>query len=91
MEAKISKLREFIDPVKAQWRDGTIQSSLKSYTGFCELLALDKAQAYLAKTRAHEIQDWGSCQLDAEGLAIQRELEDRLKVSLLGLKISYGN
>lgn len=91
VEAKISKLREFIDPVKAQWQDESIQASLKSYAGFCELLALDKAQAYLAKHRAHEIQDWGSCQLDAEGLAIQSELEERLKVSLVELRFSYAS
>jgi exportin-5 len=83
VEAKIPRLREFIDPVKSQWQDGRIQSSLGSYPGFCELLGLDKAQAYLAKHRAHEIRDWGSCPLDAEGLAIQAELEERLKVSLL--------
>ncbi|KAG9250164.1 armadillo-type protein [Emericellopsis atlantica] len=79
VDAKIPRLREFIDPVKSQWQDTTIQSSLGSYPGFCELLGLDKAQAYLAKHRAHEIQDWGSCPLDSEGLAIQAELEERLK------------
>ncbi|KAI6779653.1 Karyopherin [Emericellopsis cladophorae] len=79
VDAKIPRLREFIDPVKSQWQDTRIQSSLGSYPGFCELLGLDKAQAYLAKHRAHAIQDWGSCPLDSEGLAIQAELEERLK------------
>lgn len=83
VEAKISKLREFIDPVKAQWQEEGLQSSLKSYTSFCELLALDRAQTYLAKHRAHEIQDWGSCRLDDEGLAIQTELDERIKVGLI--------
>jgi exportin-5 len=66
--------------VKAQWQDANLQSSIKSYSGFCELLALDKAQVYLASHRAHEINDWGTCALDAEGLALQSELEERLKV-----------
>lgn len=44
-------------------------------------MGLDKAQAYLAKRRAHEIKDWGSSSLDEEGTALQNELEQRQKVS----------
>jgi exportin-5 len=76
----VQKLSEFIEPVKAQWQSDKIKSALKSYSSFCEFLGLDKAQAYLANRRAHEIRDWGSCELDAEGLALQTELEERLKV-----------
>ncbi|KAF4345767.1 MSN5 (multicopy supressor) [Fusarium beomiforme] len=79
-QAKIQKLREFIDPVKAQWQSEAVRDSLKSYTSFCELLGLDKAQNYMASRRAHEITDWGSQELDAEGLALQSELEERLKL-----------
>lgn len=78
--AKVQKLREFVEPVKAQWQEENIKSAVRSYSGFCELLALDKAQAYLANRQAHKIQDWGSTELDAEGLALQNELEERLKV-----------
>ncbi|KAM0448650.1 hypothetical protein ACHAO4_008361 [Trichoderma viride] len=77
--AKVQKLREFVEPVKAQWQEENIKSAVRSYSGFCELLALDKAQAYLANRQAHKIQDWGSSELDAEGLALQNELEERLK------------
>ncbi|KAF5022759.1 hypothetical protein F66182_5174 [Fusarium sp. NRRL 66182] len=79
-QAKIQKLREFIDPVKAQWQNENVRNSLKSYASFCELLGLDKAQNYMASRRAHEIQDWGSRELDTEGLALQNELEERLKL-----------
>ncbi|KAF4976626.1 hypothetical protein FZEAL_6740 [Fusarium zealandicum] len=79
-QAKIQKLQEFIEPVKAQWQSENVRNSLKSYGSFCELLGLDKAQSYLASRRAHEIQDWGSRELDAEGLALQSELEERLKL-----------
>lgn len=78
-DAKIQKLREFIDPVKAQWQGDGIKNSLKSYSSFCELIGLDKAQAYLASRRAHDIRDWGSQELDQEGLDLQAELEERLK------------
>ncbi|KAK7414143.1 karyopherin [Neonectria punicea] len=79
-QAKIQKLREFIDPVKAQWQTDTVRTALKSYSKFCEMLGLDKAQAYLSNRRTHEIQDWGSHELDAEGLTLQAELEERLKL-----------
>lgn len=75
----MEKLSEFIEPVKAQWKADGIRSSLKSYTDFCQYLGLDKAQRYLASRRVHEINDWGACELDAEGLALQSELEERLK------------
>ena len=80
-QVKIQKLREFIDPVRAEWQNEHIRKSLKSYSGFCEQLALNRAQTYLVGRRAHEIKDWGSHELDAEGLALQTELEERIKVS----------
>jgi exportin-5 len=43
-------------------------------------MGLDKAQQYLVRRRIHEISDWGSIELDAEGLALQKELEDRQTV-----------
>ena len=79
-DAKIPKLKEFIDPVKAQWKEESTRALLRSYSGFCEQLALDKAQQYLASRQAQNINDWGSHELDAEGLALQAELEERLKV-----------
>ncbi|KHO01087.1 KapL [Metarhizium album ARSEF 1941] len=72
-------LAEFVDPVKAQWQSEPIRASLKSHTDFCKYLGLDKAQKYLASRRAHELKDWGSCELDSEGLSLQNELEERLK------------
>ncbi|KAI1338086.1 armadillo-type protein [Xylariaceae sp. FL0016] len=75
--AKMQKLQEFIEPVKARWQDDHLKQLLSSHSGFCELLALDKAQRYIAHTRMHEIQDWGAVELDAEGRALQLELEER--------------
>ncbi|CAJ2508744.1 Uu.00g137700.m01.CDS01 [Anthostomella pinea] len=74
---KIQKLQPFIDPVKSQWQDTRLKQALSSHAGFFELMALDKAQSYLARKRMHEIPDWGAVELDAEGQALQAELEDR--------------
>jgi hypothetical protein len=43
-------------------------------------MGLDKAQKYLQQRQIHQIGDWGSAVLDAEGLALQAELEQRQTV-----------
>lgn len=78
---RLQRLETFIEPVKSQWRNQDLKRALDSYSGFCELMALDKAQRYLASRRVHEVGDWGSVQLDAEGVALQAELEERQQVS----------
>lgn len=77
----MQRLRAFTDPVKALWNDDGLKQALSSYAGFCELLGLDRAQRYIAQRRIHEIRDWGSVDLDAEGLALQDDLEERQAVS----------
>ncbi|KAI1385254.1 ARM repeat-containing protein [Hypoxylon trugodes] len=77
---KAQKLRGFIDPVVSQWQDDGLKRALSSYAGFCELMALDKAQAYLAQKQMQNIPDWGAVELDAEGQALQAELEQRQTV-----------
>ncbi|ORY67085.1 armadillo-type protein [Pseudomassariella vexata] len=74
---KVQKLEEFIVPIRTQWQDNSLKSALSSYSGFCEMMALNKAQDYLARRRVHEIRDWGSVQLDDEGKALQSEMEQR--------------
>lgn len=78
---KIERLRGFIAPVKEQWQNPELKSAISSYEGFCQLMALDKAQRYLANHQVHQVKDWGGCELDAEGLALQAELEERQKAS----------
>lgn len=77
---RLSKLTAFINPVKDQWKNESLKAALGSYNGFCELLGLDKVQKYLVERRVHGNADWGSTDLDAEGLALQAELEQRQSV-----------
>ncbi|KAI1082629.1 ARM repeat-containing protein [Whalleya microplaca] len=88
---KVQRLQPFIDPITSQWQDGRLKQSLSSYAGFCELMALDQAQNYLASRRMHEIPDWGSVDLDAEGQALQAELEKRQTVLPLRSTKSFLN
>ncbi|KAL0939459.1 nuclear import and export protein [Colletotrichum truncatum] len=77
---QLKRLQDFIKPVTALWQNQEMKSALASYSGFCELMALDKAKRYLISHRVSEVKDWGSCELDAEGLALQNELEERQKL-----------
>jgi exportin-5 len=80
-DERIKRLQGFVEPVKALWKNDSLKQALSSYGGFCGLMGLDKAQDYVARRRIHEISDWGSVSLDAEGMALQKELEDRQAVS----------
>lgn len=82
---KIQKLQGFVEPIKAQWQNENLKAALSTYGGFCEMLALDKAQAYLARKRVHEVADWGAMPLDDEGKALQAELEERQAVGTAAL------
>jgi len=86
---RLSRLTAFIDPIKDSWRDESLKQGLASFDNFCQLLCLDRAQKYLAQRRFHEITDWGAVELDAEGLDIRNELEQRLLVGAT-LPCKYG-
>ncbi len=74
---RVQRLRGFLEPVQAQWRTPELERALSSYSSFCELVGLDKAQMYIARKRIDKVADWGSIELDAEGLALQADLEAR--------------
>jgi exportin-5 len=76
---KVERLRRFVAPVLGAWQSDNMKQSLSTFDAFCELLGLNKAQSYLANRNVYQISDWGAIELDAEGLALQEELESRIK------------
>ncbi len=62
------------------WQDPQLEQALSSFGGFCDLLGLSKIRDFLVTRRVHEIEDWQYYQLDAEGQALQKQLEESLKV-----------
>ncbi len=91
-DARLQKLLAFVDPVKQLWQNTEMDHALASFGGFSDLLGLSKVRDYLVSRRVHEIDQWGMYQLDSEGQAIQKELEDRLKVRTIAtLRISFTN
>ena len=77
---RFAKLSAFVEPIKEQWKNESMKQALNSFDGFFQLLGLDKAQKYLAQKRIDAIGDWGAAELDAEGLALQAEMEQRQAV-----------
>ncbi|TVY16866.1 Uncharacterized protein LARI1_G004643 [Lachnellula arida] len=80
-DIRLQKLHAFISPVQQLWQNPEMDEALSSFGGFCDLLGLSKVREYLVSRRVHEIQEWGLYKLDAEGQALQAELEERLKAT----------
>jgi exportin-5 len=89
-EVRLQKLQGFIDPVQQLCQSPDLENSISSFPGFCDLLGLNKVQQYLMSHRVHEIQDWAQYALDADGQAIQAELEERLKVRRISNSAAYA-
>lgn len=80
-ESQLKKLRSFIGPVQLLWENPELKEAISSFGGFCELLGLNKVKDYLVSRHVHEIPEWGLYQLDGEGQAIQKDLDERVKVN----------
>lgn len=79
-DVRLQKLKGFLTPVQASWQDREINEAIEGFSGFCNLLGLNRVRDFLVTRRVHEIQDWSAYQLDAEAQSIQKDMEDRLKV-----------
>jgi exportin-5 len=79
-DVRLQKLHGFINPVQQLWQNPKMDEAISSFSGFCELLGLSQVRDYLVTRHVHEIDDWGLYQLDAQGQAMQKDLEERLKV-----------
>ena len=91
-ELQLQRLRGFITPVQQSWDNLQLTHAASSFEGFCDLLGLSQVSPYLVSRKVHEIQEWGLYQLDSEGQAIQKELEEHVKViciAFLALICSY--
>jgi exportin-5 len=75
-----ARLQEFLAPITLAWKNPELSQSLSTFQGFCNIIGLGRAQEYLVSRRVHAIEDWAAYQLDAEGMAIQAELSERIKV-----------
>ncbi|PMD42621.1 ARM repeat-containing protein [Hyaloscypha variabilis F] len=78
-DIRLQKLHGFINPVQQLWQNSEMDEAISSFTGFCELLGLSQVRDYLVTRHVHDIDDWGLYQLDAQGQAMQKDLEERLK------------
>jgi exportin-5 len=70
-------------PVQQLWQNPEMDEAISSFGGFCELLGLTQVRDYLVSRQVQKIPEWGLYQLDEEGQAIQKQLDDRVKVNIL--------
>ncbi|KAH0542112.1 hypothetical protein FGG08_003492 [Glutinoglossum americanum] len=75
-----SRLQSFVTPIRLSWQDAELTRSISTFQGFCNLLGLGKVQEYLVSRQVHKIEEWSQYQLDAEGRAIQTELNERFQL-----------
>ncbi|KAF7943458.1 hypothetical protein EAE96_011384 [Botrytis aclada] len=78
-EIRLQKLQGFLTPVQASWQDSEMNHAVEGFSGFCNLLGLNRVRDFLVTRRVHEIQDWSTLQLDSEAQSIQKDMEERLK------------
>lgn len=76
-EQRMQRLQVYLQPVQQMWQDVQMQQALASLDGFCDLLGLTTARQYLIRRRVHETEDWSQLRLDAEGQALQADIEAR--------------
>lgn len=76
----MQKLEGFITPIKQLWQNPQLDEAVSSFDNFCNLLGLGKVREYLVSREVHKVGDWGTFKLDAEGQAMQAELNERVKV-----------
>ncbi|KAF7876418.1 hypothetical protein EAF04_001510 [Stromatinia cepivora] len=88
-EIRLQKLKGFLTPVQTSWQDPEMNKAIEGFTGFCNLLSLNRVRDFLVTRRVHEIQDWSAYQLDSEAQSIQKDMEERLKALPLRTTKSY--
>ncbi|KAI5309281.1 hypothetical protein KEM55_003611 [Ascosphaera atra] len=72
-----SRLRSFVDPIKAAWSSPEFVAAIDSFQSFCETLGLDRVFPYLQAVGAEAIQDWAEVSLTEQGKEIQRGMNAR--------------
>ena len=74
-----ARLKQIHDQLKDAWEDKQLTESLASPQAFFALLGLDTLLEFLVQHGFHQIQDWSTQPLSAEGQAMQANVLDRAK------------
>lgn len=81
-DLRAARLIPIVKSIEESWLSPEFNTFLESFQGFCELVAVDKAQLYFFSRQANQIKDWSSWTLDDEGKSIQAQLNERTEVGL---------
>lgn len=78
-EERMTRLTSFVTPVIQSWQNPDVHTAATSFQNFCEMLGLGKVIEYLVTNQVHKVEDWGTLPLDAQGIAYQAELTERMR------------
>ncbi|OKL56700.1 hypothetical protein UA08_08012 [Talaromyces atroroseus] len=73
------RLNSFMEPVRNAWQNADFRGMSASFTGFCELLGLEKVGPYMQSKQAANIEEWTSIPLDDLGKDIQEQMTKRFQ------------
>ena len=76
----MNRLSTVVNAVEQSWQTPEIDRQLETFSGFCDLVGVTRAQNYILEHRGHELEDWSKCNLDDVGKAIQDEMTERFLV-----------
>ena len=57
-----------------------MKSVLSSFSGFCHVLGLESVGPYLQARNAQQLSDWSEVNLDEEGKALQKQMNQKFQV-----------
>jgi exportin-5 len=77
---RLTKLRAMMQESVNVWTNQEFTESAQGFESFLSILGLGPLPEYLYSHNFHKIQDWGDNFLDAEGTAIQANVNDRMEV-----------
>ena len=87
---RLTKLRAMMQESTNVWTNQEFTESAKGFESFLTILGLGPLPEYLYSHNFHKIQDWGDNFLDAEGSAIQANVNDRMEVGISFLLMWIG-
>ena len=75
-----SRLKSFVEPIRAAWASEEFKRMSSSFEGFCQLLGAEGVCPYLETRDVQKIEDWATIALDDEGKAIQAQMSSKFQV-----------
>ncbi|KKA20307.1 Nuclear import and export protein Msn5 [Rasamsonia emersonii CBS 393.64] len=75
-----TRLQAFVEPIRQAWQNEEFKRISSSFSGFCQMLGVERVGPYMQAKQAHKIEDWSTVPLDEEGKRIQEEMSAKFQL-----------